>query len=61
MQEVDTVKLAQSLRPSFWKREHHLDKMTLKELVVALNIVANITASYSWMTTLIIRVKFEPR
>jgi sterol desaturase/sphingolipid hydroxylase (fatty acid hydroxylase superfamily) len=35
MQEVDTVKLAQSLRPSFWKREHHLDKMTLKELVVA--------------------------
>jgi sterol desaturase/sphingolipid hydroxylase (fatty acid hydroxylase superfamily) len=29
------VKLAQSIRPSFWRREHHLDKMTLKELVVA--------------------------
>ena len=24
-----------SLRPAFWRREHHLDKMTLKELVVA--------------------------
>jgi sterol desaturase/sphingolipid hydroxylase (fatty acid hydroxylase superfamily) len=30
-----SVKLAQSIRPSFWRREHHLDKMTLKELVVA--------------------------
>jgi sterol desaturase/sphingolipid hydroxylase (fatty acid hydroxylase superfamily) len=29
------VKLASSLRPSFWRREHHLDKMTLKELVLA--------------------------
>ncbi len=29
------MKIAQSLRPSFWRREHHLDKMTLKELVVA--------------------------
>ena len=24
-----------SWRPSFWRREHHLDRMTLKELVVA--------------------------
>ena len=24
-----------SLRPSFWRREHHLDKMTFKELVIA--------------------------
>jgi hypothetical protein len=30
-----SVKIAQSLRPSFWRREHHLDKMSLKELVVA--------------------------
>jgi hypothetical protein len=29
------VRLANSLRPSFWRREHHLDRMTLKELVVA--------------------------
>ncbi len=29
------MKLAQSMRPSFWRREHHLDKMTLKELVIA--------------------------
>jgi sterol desaturase/sphingolipid hydroxylase (fatty acid hydroxylase superfamily) len=29
------VKLAHSIRPSFWRREHHLDKMNLKELVVA--------------------------
>jgi len=29
------VKTAQSLRPSFWRREHHLDRMTLRELVVA--------------------------
>jgi sterol desaturase/sphingolipid hydroxylase (fatty acid hydroxylase superfamily) len=34
------VKTAQSQhmslwRPSFWRREHHLDRMTLKELVVA--------------------------
>jgi len=26
---------ATALRPAFWRREHHLDKMTLKELVVA--------------------------
>jgi sterol desaturase/sphingolipid hydroxylase (fatty acid hydroxylase superfamily) len=29
------VKTATSLRPSFWRREHHLDRMTLRELVVA--------------------------
>jgi len=29
------VKIAQTLRPSFWRREHHLDKMTLRELVIA--------------------------
>ena len=29
------VKLAQTVRPGFWKRSHHLDKMTLSELVVA--------------------------
>ena len=29
------MKLAQSTRPAFWNRSHHLDKMTLKELVVA--------------------------
>src|SRR3954469_7512461 len=29
------VKTAHSLRPSFWRREHHLDKMNLKELVAA--------------------------
>ena len=29
------MKIAQGLRPSFWRREHHLDKMTLRELVVA--------------------------
>ena len=29
------MKTAHSLRPSFWRREHHLDKMSLKELVVA--------------------------
>jgi sterol desaturase/sphingolipid hydroxylase (fatty acid hydroxylase superfamily) len=29
------VKLVSSMRPAFWKREHHLDKMTLRELVVA--------------------------
>ena len=31
----DRVKLAQSTRPGFWKRSHHLDKMTLRELVIA--------------------------
>ena len=29
------MKTAQALRPSFWRREHHLDRMTLRELVVA--------------------------
>lgn len=29
------MKIAQSLRPSFWRREHHLDRMSLRELVVA--------------------------
>ena len=29
------MKAVQSLRPSFWRREHHLDRMTLRELVVA--------------------------
>lgn len=29
------MKIAQSTRPAFWNRSHHLDKMTLKELVVA--------------------------
>ena len=29
------MKLATSMRPSFWKRSHHLDKMTLRELVIA--------------------------
>ena len=29
------MKIAHALRPSFWRREHHLDKMTLKELVLA--------------------------
>ena len=26
---------ATAIRPAFWRREHHLDKMTLRELVVA--------------------------
>jgi sterol desaturase/sphingolipid hydroxylase (fatty acid hydroxylase superfamily) len=30
-----TVKIASQLRPSFWRREHHLDKMSLRELVIA--------------------------
>jgi sterol desaturase/sphingolipid hydroxylase (fatty acid hydroxylase superfamily) len=29
------VKIARTLRPSFWRREHHLDRMGLRELVVA--------------------------
>jgi sterol desaturase/sphingolipid hydroxylase (fatty acid hydroxylase superfamily) len=29
------MKLAQAIRPSFWKREHHLDRMNLRELVRA--------------------------
>jgi sterol desaturase/sphingolipid hydroxylase (fatty acid hydroxylase superfamily) len=29
------VKAAQTIRPSFWRRAHHLDKMSLRELVVA--------------------------
>jgi sterol desaturase/sphingolipid hydroxylase (fatty acid hydroxylase superfamily) len=31
----EEMKIAQSLRPSFWRREHHLDKMNLKELILA--------------------------
>ena len=29
------MKSAQSLRPIFWRREHHLDRMSLKELILA--------------------------
>ena len=29
------MKFVASMRPGFWKRSHHLDKMTLKELVIA--------------------------
>ena len=29
------MKTAKALRPGFWRREHHLDRMTLKELVLA--------------------------
>jgi sterol desaturase/sphingolipid hydroxylase (fatty acid hydroxylase superfamily) len=29
------VKLETSMRPGFWRRSHHLDKMTLRELVIA--------------------------
>ncbi len=29
------MKTAPTLRPSFWRREHHLDKMSFRELVVA--------------------------
>jgi sterol desaturase/sphingolipid hydroxylase (fatty acid hydroxylase superfamily) len=29
------VKIATAVRPSFWRREHHLDKMTFRELVIA--------------------------
>jgi len=29
------VKPALTIRPSFWRREHHLDKMTFRELVIA--------------------------
>jgi sterol desaturase/sphingolipid hydroxylase (fatty acid hydroxylase superfamily) len=32
---IDHVKTAQTFLPSFWRREHHLDRMTLRELVVA--------------------------
>ena len=32
---ITTVKLAHALRPSFWRREHHLDKMSFRDLVVA--------------------------
>jgi sterol desaturase/sphingolipid hydroxylase (fatty acid hydroxylase superfamily) len=34
-EEKRDVKTAPSLRPSFWRREHHLDKMSLRELVAA--------------------------
>ena len=29
------MKLATSMRPNFWRRSHHLDKMTFRELVIA--------------------------
>ena len=29
------MKTVQSLRPTFWRREHHLDRMSFKELVLA--------------------------
>ena len=29
------VKLAKAARPSFWRREHHLDRMSFRDLVVA--------------------------
>lgn len=29
------MKMSQSVRGSFWKRSHHLDKMTFRELVIA--------------------------
>ena len=29
------MKLAQAMRPSFWRREHHLDRMGFRDLVVA--------------------------
>jgi len=35
MRKKKSVKLATSIRPSFWKRSHHLDRMTLRELVIA--------------------------
>jgi sterol desaturase/sphingolipid hydroxylase (fatty acid hydroxylase superfamily) len=32
---LNAVKPAHAIRPSFWRREHHLDKMTFRELVIA--------------------------
>ncbi|HEX8644008.1 MAG TPA: sterol desaturase family protein [Allosphingosinicella sp.] len=32
---MQDVKIAHALRPSFWRREHHLDRMSFRELVVA--------------------------
>ncbi|MGE0776636.1 MAG: fatty acid hydroxylase family protein, partial [Sphingomonadaceae bacterium] len=29
------MKSSQTLRGAFWRRSHHLDKMTLRELVIA--------------------------
>lgn len=29
------MKIAETLRPSFWRREHHLDRMNFRELVIA--------------------------
>lgn len=29
------MKIAETVRPGFWKKSHHLDRMTFKELVVA--------------------------
>ena len=52
------VKTIQAYRPSFWRREHHLDRMTLRELVIAYfqypAIIAYLTlalaaiAAYAW-------------
>ena len=52
------MKLAHAVRPSFWRREHHLDKMSLRELVVAyfqypaiiayLALAAAAIACYAW-------------
>lgn len=35
IEDLKTVKPALTIRPSFWRREHHLDRMTLRELVIA--------------------------
>jgi sterol desaturase/sphingolipid hydroxylase (fatty acid hydroxylase superfamily) len=35
MKDISFVKTAQILRPTFWNRAHYLDRMTLRELVVA--------------------------
>src|SRR3712207_7869927 len=35
LEDARDVKPAMTIRPSFWRREHHLDRMTLRELVVA--------------------------
>ena len=42
------MKTAQTFRPSFWRREHHLDKMTLRELVVAYFQYPAIIAYLRW-------------
>jgi sterol desaturase/sphingolipid hydroxylase (fatty acid hydroxylase superfamily) len=52
------VKLAHALRPSFWRREHHLDRMSFRELVAAyfqypaiiayLALAAAAVAAFAW-------------